>query len=483
MRPSRLDVLVAAGVTLAGTLEILLAGDSPLALVAATVPLAWRRRVPLASLIAVSLALTLGRALGGDPTAHVMPMVVLVLSLYSVGRHGDHATLAVLVIAGLAATRIALDPRVDGPGDVVLTIVYLPVPFLVGRWLRAQALLRGELQAKAQQLERLRAQRTRDAAEEERVRIAADLQSAVTGELTMHRPRRAPAPGRSDRTGRRRGPGAARGDRRPRARRAGRRAPDPRRPEARHAPAAYPDSVAHGARAAGIVRVARPGRTGEPAGRGRLVPNRPAPSHAPGSRARRRAHARRRDRACHRGARRARGADRAARAPAAAVAPEPSAARRRRGARGDRAAEHGPRPRPLPGLRCRRGRLRGLLRGRRRASRGTGADRARLRAALRDLLPKRRPARRGRRRGRALDRRAHDPRPPPALARAGRASPQDRAGPCAGGARGDDGGAQPCRPRVARCGRAQPERGGRPGRGRRRHRRARRRSARRSAPR
>ena len=176
---------MAAGLTVAGALEIVLAGGSPLAFFAATVPLAWRRRAPLASLVAISLALTLGRALGGDPTAHVTPMVVLVLSLYSAGRHGGHVALAALVIAGLAATRIALDPRVDGAVDVALTLVYLPVPFLVGRWLRAQALLRDELQVRGQQLERLREQRARDAAEEERVRIAADLQSAVTGELAM----------------------------------------------------------------------------------------------------------------------------------------------------------------------------------------------------------------------------------------------------------------------------------------------------------
>ena len=67
--------------------------------------------------------------------------------------------------------------------DAVMTAVAVAVPLLVGRWVRGQARMRIELARTAERLEARRERDARNAAEEERMRIATDLQGAVAGEL------------------------------------------------------------------------------------------------------------------------------------------------------------------------------------------------------------------------------------------------------------------------------------------------------------
>jgi signal transduction histidine kinase len=162
---------------------------SAFALPVATLPLAWRRSVPLLPLVTLALALPVQALLDGFLVEQtVTPLAALVLALYSAGRHVAGAmglAGAAIALAALIATRIAFDPAVDDPGDAVLTLVYGPLPLLVGRWMRGQTLLQRELGEKAEQLERERARNARHAAEEERMRIATDLQAAVTDGLTV----------------------------------------------------------------------------------------------------------------------------------------------------------------------------------------------------------------------------------------------------------------------------------------------------------
>jgi signal transduction histidine kinase len=191
-RRGRLDLLLAVGLTLVGELEVLLSsGDGrlvrALAVPVATLSLAWRRDVPLLPPVAIAASLLVQVLLGDFFDAEpVTPLVVMVLAVYSAGRYVSGAASlagAAFSVALIAATRIAFDPAVDDPGVATATVVAVAFPFLVGRWVHGQARLQTELEQKAVRRERERERDARDAAEEERMRIAIDLQVAVADRL------------------------------------------------------------------------------------------------------------------------------------------------------------------------------------------------------------------------------------------------------------------------------------------------------------
>jgi signal transduction histidine kinase len=185
----RRDLWLAIVLLVAGAVEVALGPDDgllvrALAVPIGTLPLAWRRSHPLAVLAAAASAFVAQVALAGLFDGHpVVPLLVLVVALYSAGRYADSLPLAALGALVLAGARIAFDPAVDNAGDAALTVVFGLLPVLVGRWARGQDLLRRELADKAERLERERRRDAQEAAEEERMRIAADLQVAATGTL------------------------------------------------------------------------------------------------------------------------------------------------------------------------------------------------------------------------------------------------------------------------------------------------------------
>ena len=193
-RPGRADVLLAAALTVAAELEVLLGpasdGDrlvSALIVPLTTVPLAWRRSAPLAPLAAIAAAFLIQAPLDGYLVGHVVtPVLALFIALYAAGRRldgGRGLAWAAVAVVVTAATRVAFDPAAQRPADAVLTLVAVASPLLVGRWVRGQVLLQRELAAKAERLERERERAARHAADEERARIAADLQVAVADGL------------------------------------------------------------------------------------------------------------------------------------------------------------------------------------------------------------------------------------------------------------------------------------------------------------
>ena len=193
--PWRRDLLIALVLVVGGELELLFApGEgsrlvSALALPAVVLPLAWRRRAPVAALFAVVAVLVVQAGLDGFLVGQsVTPLAAFVLALYAAGRYVEDArglAGAVVATALLVATRTAFDPAVERVADVILTSIAVSVPLLVGRWVRGQVLLQRELGEKAQRLERERERDARHAAEEERMRIAADLHAAVADGLGL----------------------------------------------------------------------------------------------------------------------------------------------------------------------------------------------------------------------------------------------------------------------------------------------------------
>jgi signal transduction histidine kinase len=190
--PARRDVLIAAGLAVAGVAEeALLVADGSAARAAGVVvlggALAWRRSLPLLPVAVAALVLLLESWLAGYFEASpAIPLLGLVVALYSAGRYAG----GVLALAGaglaavvLAATRVGFDPGVRRAGDAILTFAAVAMPLLIGRWVQGQMRLQDELQAKAARLERERERNARLAAEEERMRIAGDLQEAIAGGL------------------------------------------------------------------------------------------------------------------------------------------------------------------------------------------------------------------------------------------------------------------------------------------------------------
>ena len=191
----RLDVLLACGLAAVGELEVLLRpgdGDRLVSAVAVAVvasSLAWRRSAPLPVFATIVAALLGDALLGGFLVERcVAPLVAAVLALYAIGRFATGTRAmggAAVAIAALVATRIAFDPALASPTEAVLSLIYVPLPLLVGRWLRGQALLQRELVDKRERLELERERDARQAAEEERMRIATDLQAAVTDGVSL----------------------------------------------------------------------------------------------------------------------------------------------------------------------------------------------------------------------------------------------------------------------------------------------------------
>jgi signal transduction histidine kinase len=187
------DPALAALLTVAGVAEVIAAADdgsravSALALAAMTVPLAWRRTLPLLPVAAIAVAFIVQELLGGFLVGEVVtPLVALAIALYSAGRHLESRrglVAAALGVVVVTATRVVVDPTAQSPEQAGLTLVAVSLPLLVGRWVRGQSRLQRELVQTAARLERDRERAARDAAEEERMRIVGDLQATIAGGL------------------------------------------------------------------------------------------------------------------------------------------------------------------------------------------------------------------------------------------------------------------------------------------------------------
>jgi signal transduction histidine kinase len=108
------------------------------------------------------------------------PFVVLLLLLYSTGRHLDGRRMWVtLAVLGVGFTLgIELD-NWGGGTDLIWVVLLFSPPVLAGRALRKRARLQAELRERAEQAELGREARALQAAEEERNRIAGELQAVV----------------------------------------------------------------------------------------------------------------------------------------------------------------------------------------------------------------------------------------------------------------------------------------------------------------
>ena len=137
-----------------------------------TVPLAWRRRTPLAA-VAVVMGAFAAQSLILDRTPDI-ELIPALIAVYSVAAHGEGWTAFAGGAYGLVAGVIWL-----GIGDFLLPVVIFGGAWFAGRLVRKRQLFAQVFAERARVLERERDANARLAAAEERVRIARELHDAV----------------------------------------------------------------------------------------------------------------------------------------------------------------------------------------------------------------------------------------------------------------------------------------------------------------
>jgi signal transduction histidine kinase len=192
-----LDVVLALGllaVKLGGMATGVQPGGGAASWVAAplwTLPLAWRRRSPLAVALVVAATNAVEVALVGQYDSVVF-LVAFLLVPYSLAAHAQSAA---RMAAGLGALLVsggvsqAAQPSPGSAGDWTTTIAgdlaLFVVPFLVGLALRQQRLRAEAMEQLAVQLEREREERARAAVAEERTRIARELHDEIAHAMSV----------------------------------------------------------------------------------------------------------------------------------------------------------------------------------------------------------------------------------------------------------------------------------------------------------
>ena len=147
--------------------------------VALTLPIAWRRRAPLAVACLVMTAAVALAAMLPEFNSLASPMFVLVVPPYSVaaneGRQRALAGLGVCLAGALCVNAV----RPDGVASVVFSTAMVGASWAIGRALRSRRQLAGELHLTAERIAAEEDGRERLAVADERTRIARELNTAV----------------------------------------------------------------------------------------------------------------------------------------------------------------------------------------------------------------------------------------------------------------------------------------------------------------
>jgi signal transduction histidine kinase len=190
----RLDIalalaLLAVKETFVFTGTLMSTGNRPLAVsvaAALTLPLAWRRRAPLAAAAIIAAAIVVDDLAAGWSGA-VISFDCAIIAAYSAGANARQRHAAAALIMLLAANLVdAIGAPGNRAGSLALAVVVFSlVPWLVGQALRRERRRAAALQALAAELESQREQRARDAVTVERGRIARELHDIVGHAISL----------------------------------------------------------------------------------------------------------------------------------------------------------------------------------------------------------------------------------------------------------------------------------------------------------
>lgn len=184
MLAGTLFVVCEAEITAAGASEARSLGVVAAA-AALTVPLAWRRRAPLAATCCVMAAVVALAAAAPGFNSLSSPLFVLFIPPYSVAAHeGRRRSLAGLSVCLISAAMVNL-LHPEGLTSVVFSSSMVGASWAVGRALRSRRHLAGELHRTAQRLVAEADVRERLAVADERTRITRELNAVVARSISQ----------------------------------------------------------------------------------------------------------------------------------------------------------------------------------------------------------------------------------------------------------------------------------------------------------
>jgi signal transduction histidine kinase len=192
--PTAIDVAVALVACIGAELEMALGSnvDGPgwvnvIAAAGTTLPVALRRRWPLAVAVTLAAVVTWQEALNGDITENsIVPLLTFPMAVYAVAAYCGRRR----ALIGLAATvtLIWLDVVLSNHPDTssfLFTALLVAGPWLVGRIVAARSELAAELRDKADRLEREQEKQAALAVANERARIASELHDVVAHNVSV----------------------------------------------------------------------------------------------------------------------------------------------------------------------------------------------------------------------------------------------------------------------------------------------------------
>jgi signal transduction histidine kinase len=194
--PFKADLLLAMLFLVEGLGELVVLVPDPaphrwaaaLLILAEAAALAVRRRYTVLAVLAVMPVQLVANGLGGTYSDHLItPFFVILLMLYTIGRHLEGPAMLTLGLYALVFLlwANASDDYSDTPADYLITAALLVAgPIIIGRIVRHRSRLHLTLRAKRERLERERVVSAAAAAEEERARIAAELHDVVAHALS-----------------------------------------------------------------------------------------------------------------------------------------------------------------------------------------------------------------------------------------------------------------------------------------------------------
>jgi signal transduction histidine kinase len=190
--PFRVDLVLAAVAIVAFLIELSELeddGDRGLTLATGLIALsslAFRRRDPVIAAVLFTAPALFQAGLGGFLTSNsTVPFVAVILLLYSIGRYADASRfpVATAIVAGGMSATLLIEAGLEA-AEIFWAIFLFGLPVLAGRALRSRSMLQEQLREKAAQAEVARGQRARSAVEDERARIATELQTLVANGLS-----------------------------------------------------------------------------------------------------------------------------------------------------------------------------------------------------------------------------------------------------------------------------------------------------------
>ena len=187
------DVAVALFFTLALQLEVWIwwapqeSGAKPFASAMGlllTLPLFWRRRAPLTSLLA-SMAVLLAWTLISAPQGSLWPLLTALALVFSVAMYDTtrHAVIGLGVSAAVLGIEVV--STTNSLGDYAFVGAFLVGSWLAGRAVRARQQRADELLDQTVRMEAEREEKAREAALNERARIARELHDVISHSVSV----------------------------------------------------------------------------------------------------------------------------------------------------------------------------------------------------------------------------------------------------------------------------------------------------------